>query len=241
MREFSNRFLVIYSGALTAVFAITVLAGFTGKSRPQHFDEINVGRINVVEPDGKLRLVISNRTQFPGSFIQGKEVARPDRQDTGLLFLDDEGTEMGGLVWGGRKDQTGKITAEGHLSFDQYMQDQIFSIDAGREGEKRWSVMAFTDRGEYPITEALDFVKQTRALPSSERAAAWEKFRKTHPGDNNRVVIGRTSDNSSILRLKDPEGRDRIVLKVDGKGEPSVQMLDEQGKVISQLGASKNP
>jgi ribonucleotide reductase alpha subunit len=158
-----------------------------------------------------------------------------------LLFLDDEGTEMGGLVWGGASEKTGKVAAEGHLSFDQYMQDQIFSIDAGREGERRWSVMAFTDRGDYPITEALDFAKQTRALPASERAAAWAKFSKTHPGDNNRVVIGRASDNSSVLRLKDPEGRDRIVLKVDGSGEPSVQMLDAEGKVISQLPLTKSP
>ncbi len=235
MSNFSSKFLAIYSGTLTLAFAITVLGGFSGKSKPQHFDEISVGRINVVEPDGKLRLVISNRAQFPGSFIQGKEIERPDRQDTGLLFLDDEGTEMGGLTWGGSKDKNGKITADGHLSFDQYMQDQIFAIDAGREGGSKWSAMTFSDRGDYSIMEGFEAAKRIRALPEAERKAAWAKFRQEHPGDQNRVVIGRAPDNSSVLRLKDPQGRDRIVLKVDAKGDPAVQVLDAEGKVISQL------
>jgi len=147
---------------------------------------------------------------------------------------------MGGLVWGGSKDKTGEVTAEGHLSFDQSMQDQIFSIDAGREGERCWSVMAFSDLGDYPITAALDFAKESRALPAPERKAAWYKFRETHPGDNNRVVIGRASDNSSVLHLKDPAGRDRIVLKADAKGKPRVQMLDTESKVISHLLPARN-
>ncbi len=235
MPNVSSRFLAVYSGVLTVAFAVTVFAGFSGKSKPQHFDEISVGRINVIEPDGKLRLVISNRAQFPGSYVKGKEIERPDRQDTGLLFLDDEGTEMGGLTWGGSKDKNGKITADGHLSFDQYMQDQIFAIDAGREGESKWSAMTFSDRGDYSIMEGFEAAKRIRALPESERKAAWAKFRQEHPGDQNRVVIGRAPDNSSVLRLKDPQGRDRIVLKVDAKGDPVVQVLDAEGKVISQL------
>jgi len=144
---------------------------------------------------------------------------------------------MGGLVWGGSKGKTGEVTAEGHLSFDESMQDQIFSIDAGREGEGRWSVMAFSDRGD-PITEALDFAEENRALPAPERKAAWDKFRETHPGDNNRVVIGRASDNSLVLRLNGPAGRDRIVLKADAKGKPRVHMLDPKSKVITQFAAS---
>ena len=235
MSSFYRKFLAIYSGVITLVFAVTVFAGFSGKSKPQHFDEINVGRINIVEPDGKLRLVISNRAQFPGSYVHGKEIERPDRKDTGMLFLDDEGTEMGGLTWGGSKDKNGKITADGHLSFDQYMQDQIFAIDAGREGDSKWSAMTFSDRGDYSIMEGFEAAKKIRALPESERKAAWAKFSQTHPGDHNRVIIGRAPDNSSVLRLKDPDGHDRIVLKVDAKGEPTVQILDAQGKVVSQM------
>ena len=234
----TTTFLAVYSGLLTLMLGVIVLSGFSAAKKTV-FDEIDVHRINVVEPDGKLRLVVSNKASFPGSFIQGKEIVRPDRKSTGMLFLDDEGTEMGGLIFGGSKDKDGKIQANGHLSFDQYMQDQIFSLDAGREGNSRWSAMTFSDRGDYSITEIFDLLQKTKGLPDAERAAAIGKFQETHPGDHARVTIGRARDNSSVLRLKDPEGRDRILLKVDAGGHPTVQLLDEHGVVMSQLPAKQ--
>jgi hypothetical protein len=152
-----------------------------------------------------------------------------------MLFLDDEGTEMGGLMYGGFKDKDGKIQADGHLSFDQYMQDQIFALDAGRSGDHRWSAMYFADRGDFPISEFFDQVEKNRSLSIVERAVAWKKFSETHPGDHARLTLGRTPDNSSEVRLKDPEGRDRIVLKVDAGGQPTIQLLDDKGTVVSQL------
>lgn len=233
-----ERFLEIYAGVLTAVFAVTVFGGFAD-SRKTAFDEIDVHRINVVEPDGTLRLVISDKAKFPGSFISGKEIARPDRHDTGLLFLNEEGTEMGGLTFDGWKDKNGVIQNNGHLSFDQYMQDQVFSLDAGQEGGKHYSVMNFTDRGDYSIMDAFDAKKRIDALPAEQREAEWKKFMETHPGDANRVVLGRARDKSAVLKMKDQQGRDRLVIKVAADGSPMIQFLDEGGKVTSQLPAPK--
>src|SRR3546814_10977717 len=36
------------------------------------FDEISVKRLNIVEPDGKYRLVLANSERFPGLFMGGK-------------------------------------------------------------------------------------------------------------------------------------------------------------------------
>lgn len=69
-----------------------MFGGFAG-SRKAAFDEIDVHRINIVEPDGTLRQVISDKAKFPGSFVNGKEIARPDRHDNGQLFLNGEGTK----------------------------------------------------------------------------------------------------------------------------------------------------
>ena len=134
MRLFSDqRCLAIYSGVLTSVFAVTVLCGFAAL-RSQSFDQLTVHRINFVEPDGTPRLIISDRAEFPGMFMRGKEYPRPDRRDVaGLLFMNDEASEMGGLIWAGLKDQGGKIQNHGHLSFDQHEQDQILLlIPAGK-------------------------------------------------------------------------------------------------------------
>jgi hypothetical protein len=56
-----------------------VISGCVAATKRTSFDEINVQRINVIEPDVTPRLVISNKAKFPGSFFNGKETRRPDR------------------------------------------------------------------------------------------------------------------------------------------------------------------
>src|SRR5580704_2495534 len=107
----SPRFLAIYSGVLTVAFAVVVLAAFAESRRKQTFDEIDVHRINVIEPDGTLRLVISNKAEFPGIIIKGKETPHPDRKTAGMLFFNDEATENGGLIFGGSKDDQGRVSS----------------------------------------------------------------------------------------------------------------------------------
>src|ERR1039458_1759823 len=62
----SSRFLTIYSGVLTAVFAVTILGGFPGPAKKSTFEEIYVQRINIVEPDGTLRMVLSGKSREIG-------------------------------------------------------------------------------------------------------------------------------------------------------------------------------
>ena len=124
----SQRFPAIYSGVLTLIFATVVLLG-AAETKKSSFDEINVRRINIVEPDGTLRMVISNKADFPGIIIKGKETPHSNRHTGGVLFFNDEGTENGGLTWGGSKGADGTVTSSGHLSFDQYNQDQDLTID----------------------------------------------------------------------------------------------------------------
>jgi hypothetical protein len=132
----SPRFLVIYSGVLTLVFAAMVLGGFA-MLRNARFGIITARRINIVEPDGTVRLTISNRADFPGGWIHKKESPRPDRREAaGMLFMNEEGTEQGGLIWGASQLPDGTIENHGHLSLDQYEENQIFALDAGQEGKE---------------------------------------------------------------------------------------------------------
>jgi hypothetical protein len=129
MRVFTGqRFLTIYSGVLTLTFAVTVLCGFSPRNKPETFDQITVHRINVVEPDGTLRMVISNRDKLPGIIVRGKEqpFARPQ---AGMLFYNDEGSENGGLIFSGRKNEKGEVVdSGGSLSFDKYGESQIVQL-----------------------------------------------------------------------------------------------------------------
>ena len=233
----SRRFLAAYSGALTLIFLVAVLAGFARPESKLSFNEITVHRINVVEPDGTIRLVLTNTTDSPGIYIKNKQYPHPNgRKGAGLLFFDEEGTEDGGLSYGIDKDKAGRVTgSNGHLSFDQYMQDQIFTIDAGRDGDKKYSLLRMDDRGDYPITETLEALNRISKLPENQREPELKKFLQAHPGDHPRVILGRARDGSSILQLKDAEGHDRILLRVAPDGTPKLQLLDSVGKVTSEL------
>ncbi len=230
-----NRFLAIYSGILTIVFAVTLLAGFAPKANKVSFEEMDVQRINIVEPDGTLRMVISNKTRFPGIIIKGKETPHPNRQTAGMIFFNDEGTENGGLIFGGMKDKNGITSSYGHLSFDQYEQDQVFTIDAGHEGDKRRAGLAIIDRPDYPIGELLALTQRTKGLPKDQQETEYKNFEKTHPAPARRLTLGRGDDRSVGLRLHDSEGHDRIIIEVAADGSPVIKFLDAKGNVTSQL------
>jgi hypothetical protein len=232
------RFLAIYSGVLTVAFAVVVLAGFAESRQKQKFDEIDVYRINVVEPDGTLRMVISNKAEFPGIIVKGKETPHPDRATAGMLFFNDEGTENGGLIFGGSNDKQGKVSSYGHLSFDQYEQDQVFSIDAGEENGQRTSELRIIDEPDHPITQDIETAARIAKLPQDQQAAAWKAYRAATPHAEARIQLGRAEDKSVALRLKDVHGRDRLVIRVQPDGSPVVQFLDENGKVTNQLPAA---
>ena len=123
-----TKVLAIYSSAVTTVLTAFVLAGSVG-AQTQSFDEINVRRINVREPDGTLRLVIANRARLPVVIERGKELPPVDRPQAGMLFYNDEGTENGGLVFGGHRNADGSVQdSGGMLTFDRYAGSQIIQL-----------------------------------------------------------------------------------------------------------------
>jgi hypothetical protein len=64
---------------------------------------------------------------------------------SGLIFINDEGTENGGLVFSGSKSN-GKVDGSGHLSFDQYDQDQVVTLEQTEEDGQRAAGLTNADR-----------------------------------------------------------------------------------------------
>jgi len=235
----SPRFLAIYSGVLTLVLVTTVLCGFAAMQNPT-FGIITARRVNIVEPDGTVRLTISNRADFPGGWIHKKESPRPDRRDAaGMLFMSEEGTEQGGLIWGAGQLPDGTIENHGHLSLDQYEDNQVFALDAGQEGKDKFSQITISDQGDYPVEEKRQAEDRIGKLPAEKQDAAWEQFFATHRHDVKRLVLGRSPDGSAGLTLRDANGKARIVLSVQSNGKSVLQFLDEDGKVLSEFTGQK--
>jgi len=226
MSSLVNRALVVYS----AVASTVLLCGAASVVSSDHFKTIDVERINVREPDGTLRMVISNRTSFPGIVVRGKEQPHKERTGfAGMLFFNDEGTENGGLIFGGSRDKAGKVSAGGHLSFDQYEQDQVINLEQTEDGGRRSAGLAISDRPE----QALDFAEFARIqdMPDAEKAAAYKKLEDQGAFGAPRLYVGKTN-NDSVLTMRDAQGRKRLVLKVTAAGDASIQFLDAEEKVV---------
>ena len=234
----SRGFLVAYSGVLTAVFALTLFTG-TVRGRKTSFEEIDVQRINVVEPDGTIRLVLSGKALFPGILFKGKEYPHPNRKTAGILFFNDEGTENGGLIFGGAEDEKGHVSAFGHLSFDQYNQDQVFTIDASEDGANRKAGVSVWDRPEYSIEEVIRLTQRVKDLPEARQKEEVSKFFASRESAHPRLYLGKSDNGSVSLRLNDRQGRERLIVEVAPDGSPAVRFLNENGKETARWPSSK--
>jgi hypothetical protein len=138
--------LIAYSAILSTTFAIVLLMG-ARSNRSQAFDEIKVHRIDVIEPDGTLRMVVSDHDRMPGVIVKGKESPKVDRPQSGMLFYNDEETENGGLVFGGRRNEKGEVVdSGGSLSFDKYGASQIVQLAGVDDKDHRFAGLAVDDQ-----------------------------------------------------------------------------------------------
>jgi hypothetical protein len=239
MRALLNRWILpLYSGAVTAALLVLALHGSHGRSGSDaKFESIDVQRIRLVEPDGTVRMIIADNARMPGLIIHGKEhphEARKAQGAAGMVFFDAEGTESGGLIFGGKRDGNGKLVRFGHLSFDQYGQDEMFSLSAAQEdGEKRTGIQ-FKDQPDWPLEELVKLMDQHKNDSPEQRKQIAADFMRTHdPMHVQRVWLGRNTDRSSSLELKDDQGRPRLVARVAADGTPTLTFLDANGNVTA--------
>jgi hypothetical protein len=195
-----------------AVASLALMSFAHAAPRSQDFDEITVHRIKVVEPDGTLRMVISNHDRFPGVIVRGKELGPNQRPGAGMLFLNNEGTENGGLIFGGRQDAEGKVVEAGvSLSFDKY----------GVSG---------------------NFVQLAGVSDVHNRFAGLRIKDSSVGGPHaNRVWVGNGDDGAATVALMDAQGRRRIVMEVRADGSSSLVFLDANGKVLQTVSPSATP
>jgi hypothetical protein len=234
------RFLKRYAIVSTLLFVSATVIAFR-RPAPAHekFTEIDVERINVMEPDGKYRMVISNRPRSIGPIYKGKPFGYAGGGRPGIIFFNDEGTENGGLTFTGRRNADGSVQASTHMSFDQFNQDQVLNLDYGENGAQRQVAITMLDR--LPL-DIYDFVQQRDSIrkltDTVARAAALRALaapRNGVPLQAQRVFLGRNSQKAAALVLSDPNGRPRLRIAVDSSGAPSLEFLDESGRVTSKL------
>ena len=92
----------------TAIGMLFITTSAFQKSGNQKFGEIDVERINIVEKDGTVKMVITNVGRFPNGSdkINGKPTNEQRKKRSGMLFLNEDGIECGGFIYDGQKNPT---------------------------------------------------------------------------------------------------------------------------------------
>lgn len=230
-----NFILKLYSVTVTGILVFTFLVGFKSTHSGQNFEEITVERINIVEPDGTLKMVISNQElQHPG--MMDGEIHQSRKRPPGIIFFNEEQDEVGGLAYYGNEKEGGNQL---FLSFDQYKDDQIMQLmEYTREnGDNRYGLQL------WERDKALKMKERMTIMDSLEKAGynypqKLEYLKERNNGESifaPRMFVGRNYNSETGVFLQDKNGVDRLRLYIDSNNSPKLEVLDDKGAVIKEV------
>jgi len=226
------RYLKIYAGVATLICAVVFLSAFA-INKNKKFDEIDVERINIVEKDGKLKMVISNKErQHPGTMDGKYYKEREGKRQPGMIFFNDKGDECGGLIFDG---DTGKESG-GSLTFDKFRGDQTIQFIHDEDKNGNYFAGLRMNDENMALTDRIAKIQEIEKLPTTEeQSTAKQKMRENGEFLVNRLFIGKSWNKKSLIQMSDAKGRMRLELSVEANGSPKLNFLDENGKVIYSL------
>ena len=227
------RFLKIYALVATLLCSVLFFSAFSFQTKKQKFEEIDVERINIVEKDGKLRMVISNQERQHPGIVNGKIIKRDGPRPPGMIFFNHLGDEMGGFIFGdnGGKGHFGSLTWD-KVRNDQTMGFRHLESDNGtyQTGLEMWQQPNIA-------SDILDAKYEAiKKMPDeAARKAAIQAMVDNNEVAQQRLFLGKRRDNSTMLVMYDIKGKQRIRMVVAPDGTPKLDFLDEAGKVIYSL------
>ncbi|MEZ5346092.1 MAG: hypothetical protein R2681_11120 [Pyrinomonadaceae bacterium] len=230
----TNFALKLYSVTLTLILAFLLFSGFKFSDSEKTFDEITVKRINVVEPDGKLKMVISNKTsQHPG-MLDGNEFPQRERPP-GIIFFNEEQDEVGGLVYRGNKDEGASLV----FSVDQYKNDQVMQmqLNSKENGDNRYGLQIWERDKKLSmpkLQETIDMLEK-KGFNYQQKLEYLKEQNGGEPIVAPRMFVGKDYDRATGMFIRDKYGVERLRVYVDSNNEPKVEVYDSTGKLIRDL------
>ena len=236
--------------SLVGGFLGGLLAGFFVPAKEpvrQVLDEISVRRVNIVEDDGRLALVMANSRNLPGGIRDGKQSGQRTGIP-GIIFYNNFGDEIGGLIYPARTLESG-YDGGVQLSMDRIKQTgQAVALRHWRSGDYVRSVLEITDYSTERFAgdankdpEIGAVLKRLREAGEADQERIFQKEYLPMLGDKgylaHRVLLGSegAGKRRAVLELKDSRSRPRIRIVVDEDDNPRIEILDENGRVVNGL------
>lgn len=227
-------------GAAIASLALSAVILTTGMKaeRQGHFDTLTVERLNIVEADGTVKMLLTNTARFPTTEQVNGTVLNEDRKKrSGMLFFNEEGIEAGGFIYDGSKNERGH-SAGMSLTFDKYDGDQVMqllTVDEKR-GDKRVirSGLAFNDRAEFETqSRTREIMRELNQITDkAERNKKISEYEQQGLiGGAPRILLGKTAAQNNGLFLFAKDGSPRAMFFVDEHDEVQLQFMNSKGEV----------
>ncbi|WP_394746963.1 hypothetical protein [Spongiimicrobium salis] len=237
------RLLVLSNCCCWGFLGYLLLSGFSSRQEDR-FKVLTAERINIVNADGTPVIAISNKERIAEPVMDGKTypvaVADGRKYMAGMIFFNELGDEMGGLVFNSFQLPNGRVAGVGHLSFDRFKDNQVINLEylENRNGVK--SGLTLYDRpGNGNFKKSLDYIEElyfNKNLTEEEKAEIKSTFNSMSRNNEfgvQRVFLGSENEIPKLL-LKDTQGKERIRLFVDSLDVAKLQFLDEKGTVVHE-------
>jgi len=218
------KLLKLHAAVSTILLIVLSVAAYSRPQASNRFDEITVSKITVVDSTGRTRVILAGG--FP-----------PRRAElAGLLFINEDGHEAGGLVYRGTKDADGQIQAGAILTFDQYRNDQIVALQYDHSGSRKRQGLTIQERPDTLSDILKEAYRAIETAPTAElRDSLTKHYRARIPPEDfpaRRLFLGRDYARASVVTLSDPAGKPRLRMEVDSLGKASIAFLDEAGQPV---------
>lgn len=227
---------VVALGAL----AFVTLTAFA--SPREALEQLDVQRLNIVSPSGKTVIALCNKERIAGPVAGGKSypvsVSEGREQMAGMIFFNQDGDEMGGLVFNSFRRADGKAAGIGHLSFDRFQDNQVLALQYKENASTVQSGLTLYDRpADGSFKTSLDLIEEAREASPERRAeiqAAFGELTRDGGLGVERVFLG-SKDRVAQLLLKDSKGRVRARLVIGADDEARLEFLDADGGVSARF------
>ena len=234
------RFLRSYSLTSTLLLSAALIVIYL-RCDPRRLRELSVERLNVVNPEGSLALAIAGKGRLPGPMLDGKryppETSGGRTSSAGMIFFNESGDEVGGLIYGGAK-RGDDYDAMVHLSMDQWKQDQVIVLQYEDDGRKRSAGLSVSERPtDFPLSLMRPKVAAWKGATGPERERLHrelEDLDRRGKFGAPRVFLG-TEGRLALLSLKDSAGKERIRLSVGADDAARLEFLDPKGATVASF------
>ncbi|AYB35353.1 hypothetical protein [Chryseolinea soli] len=223
------RLLKWYAAVSTVAILFLLYQSLQPKSTRLQLEELDVERVNVVEKDGTLKMVISNKQRQHPGLANFKPMPARERE-AGMIFFNSSGDECGGLIYDGTRDEAGMV-----LSLDQFRNDQLMQLQYGQRTQgdsirRNYGLRLWDRSDDFTLAQQLALVDSLQRLKQEDELnKQFKALREKGLLGVERMFAGKNDKGEVGLFIRDDKGRIRIKIYCDRQNNPRVMVVDEEG------------